>query len=328
MTRLHEGLDYKLYKIYIWGGLALLAAHILAVGFLYEAHGRPTRELFVLVIIPIVLYLGGILLYWWWVFLFKGNRELESWTQAPEGEVPPISALKSWSTLHQAMAIYGGNVDELVKNAKRARWPVILWYGSANLLVLWIVCPVALGSLEMIQGGQVTLMIWLAGVFVWIAVMLVGTPFLLSWGSRRSEMAYLAPLGLALTTTPELEADRIGLLAEDQMPYLDGAFVLEGERHGRLVHIETVGKHSLTLLQGGMPAFTVRSNNGKLVPDAEAPEAVAKALKSLRKAKRWRGIVVHAGPEGTGIQRESRGTNMWLYDLWLAEYLCEAAADD
>ena len=91
-----------------------------------------------------------------------------------------------------------------------------------------------------------------------------------------------------------------------------------------MVHIETIGKHSLTLLQARMPEFTVRSNDGKLVPDAGAPEAATKALRSLRKAKRWRGIVVHAGPEGIGIQRQSRGTNMWLYDLWLAEYLGEA----
>ena len=70
-----------------------------------------------------------------------------------------------------------------------------------------------------------------------------------------------------------------------------------------------------------MPEFVVQSNDGKLVPDKGAPEAVARALKSLRKAKRWRGIVAYAGPEGIGIQRQSRGTNMWLYDLWLAEYL-------
>jgi len=67
----------------------------------------------------------------------------------------------------------------------------------------------------------------------------------------------------------------------------------------------------------------VQSKDGKLVPDEGAPESVARALKSLRKAKRWRGIVVHAGPEGIAIQRQSKGTNMWLYDLWLAEYLLD-----
>ena len=50
---------------------------------------------------------------------------------------------------------------------------------------------------------------------------------------------------------------------------------------------------------------------------------MARALKSLRKAKRWRGIVVHGGPVGMAVQRQSKGTNMWLYDLWLAEYLLD-----
>jgi hypothetical protein len=76
-------------------------------------------------------------------------------------------------------------------------------------------------------------------------------------------------------------------------------------------------------VQAEVPDFKVQSNEGKLVPDRGAPEAVVKALKSLRKAKRWRGIVVYAGPEGIAIQRQSRGTNMWLYDLWLAEYLLD-----
>ena len=65
------------------------------------------------------------------------------------------------------------------------------------------------------------------------------------------------------------------------------------------------------------------SKEGKLLPDENAPEDVVNALKSLRKAKRWRGIKIFAGPEGIAIQRESRGTNMWLYDLWLAEYLLD-----
>jgi hypothetical protein len=89
------------------------------------------------------------------------------------------------------------------------------------------------------------------------------------------------------------------------------------------VHIETIDRYSLTVLQANLPEFRVQSDDGKLVPDRGAPDAVAKALQSLRKAKRWRGIGVYSGPEGIGVQRESKGTNMWLYDLWLAEYLLD-----
>ena len=77
------------------------------------------------------------------------------------------------------------------------------------------------------------------------------------------------------------------------------------------------------MLQASVPKFRVQSVEGKLTPDEGAPEAAVKAIKSLRKAKRWRGIAVYAGPEGVAVQRQSKGTNMWLYDLWLAEYLLD-----
>jgi hypothetical protein len=44
----------------------------------------------------------------------------------------------------------------------------------------------------------------------------------------------------------------------------------------------------------------------------------------LRKAKRWVGIELSAGQDGIAVERESKGQNMWLYDLWLAERLLEA----
>ena len=72
--------------------------------------------------------------------------------------------------------------------------------------------------------------------------------------------------------------------------------------------------------------FTVQGNDGKLVPDKGAPETVTKVPKSLRQTKRCRGVVVHASPEGIGIQRRTKGTNMWLYDLWVAEYSLNASA--
>lgn len=321
MKQLHQGLDYRLYKIYIWGGAALIVVQILVSTLVFDALSLPGPKASRVILGPMLLWLAGILLYWWWVFLFKGNRELEELSQAQGQGVPGIKALRSWNTLHQAMAIHGGNVEELIKNAKRARRPVLLWYGGLNLLAVWIVCPIALGSLEIVQMDGVG--IWLAGVLIWIALMLVGTPALLSWGGKRAEKAYLAPLGLALTRTPRLEADVIGLIGGGQKLIPDGPAIVEGERYGRLIHIETIGKHSLTVLQAKAPEFKVQSSDGKLVPDKGASETVARALKSLRKARRWQGIVVNAGPEGIGIQRQSKGTNMWLYDLWLAEYLLD-----
>jgi hypothetical protein len=45
--------------------------------------------------------------------------------------------------------------------------------------------------------------------------------------------------------------------------------------------------------------------------------------KSLCTAKRWWGIAITAGPEEIAVQRQSKDTNMWLSDSWLAEFLLD-----
>jgi|GEM_PF-1369948 len=325
MKRLHQGSDYALYKIYIWGGLPLLVIYIVVAALVLERRNQLGPAGGPCILIPLMLWFGGILLYWWWAILFKGNQELEELAQSPGGDVPAIKSLKSWNTLHQAMTISGGNVKEFIKNAKKANRPIIVWYGTMNLLACWIFGPFVLGYLGIMPDAapKTQLGIWLGGVFVWIALMIVVTYVLLGWGGGASEKAYLAPLGLAVTRVPRLTVDVIGLIGGGQKLIPDGPAIVEGERYGRLVHIETIGKDSLTVVQARLPEFEVQSRDGKLTPEEGAPEAVVKALKSLRKAKRWKGIKAYAGPEGIGVQRHSRGTNMWLYDLWFAEYLLD-----
>jgi hypothetical protein len=319
----HGGVGYRLYKIYVWGGLALIVVYILVLTLVFDGLTLPGPQVFLLLAGPMLLWFFGILLYWWWVFLFKGNRELTELSQTQGQAVPTTKSLRSWSTLHQALAISGGNIEEFIKNAKKANRPIIVWYGSINLLACWILGPIVLGSLGIMPdaASKTQLGIWLGGILAGIVLQLVVTYVVLGWGGGASEKAYLAPLGLAATSVPGLKSDVIGLIGGGQKLIPDGPAIVEGERHGRFVHIETIDKHSLTIVQAKMPEFAVQSNDGKLVADEGAPDSVAKALKSLRKAKRWRGIVVFAGPEGVAIQRQSKGTNMWLYDLWLAEYL-------
>jgi hypothetical protein len=321
MNQLHQGLDYKLYKVYIWGGLPLVVIYIVVSVLVFNATSLPGPQAFLVIGGPMLLWFAGILLYWWWVFLFKGNKELEDLIQVQGESFPGIKSLESWNTLHQAMAIFGGSADELRRNAKRANRPVIVWYGSLNLGAIWIYGYITLGALEILPAEWFKFMVY--GVFVWIGLMLLGTPFLFTWGSKTAEKAYLAPLGLAITKVPGLKPDMIGLIGGGQNLIPDGPAIVEGKRHGRLVHIETIGKYSLTVLQARLPEFRVHSDDGKLVPDKGTPEAVIRTLQGLRKAKRWQGIKVYAGPEGIGIQRQSKGTNMWLYDLWLAEYLLD-----
>jgi hypothetical protein len=321
--RLLEGLDYRLYKIYVWGGLTLLVLYVVLSTLVFETPSLTDSQVFLRLLLPSMLYFAGILLYWWWVFLFKGNRDLMAMRQEHEQGVPGIKAHRSWNTLHQAMAIHGGNVEEYIGNARRANRPILALYGILNLLAVWIYGPIALGTLGIITPDNNAGWVWLAGIFVGIALLFVATPILAGWGAKGASEAYLAPLGLAVTRTPGLEADLIGPIGGGQKLIPDGPAIVEGNRYERLVHIETMDKQSLTVVQARLPAFQAHSTEGKLVPDEGAPEAVVTALRSLRKAKRWRGIVVHAGPEGMAVQRQSKGSNMWLYDLWLAEYLLD-----
>ena len=330
MNRLHEGLDYLLYRIYIWGGLAALVVYFALVtcfhglGFIEV----PDTAALAIYSAPITPWVLGILAYWWWVFLFKGNKELKESTRERPESTPEISALKSWSTLHPAMAIYGGNVDEMLKAANAARRPVLIWYGMQNLLVLWV-----LGGFWVWVFTQDDLPVDIRKVMAFgvvgiIILFLVITPFLVGRSIKGGEAAYLAPLGLALAEPPLVESHTSGILGSGQAMVHEGATVLNGSRRGRLVHIETIGKRSCTLVGAETLPFEIHSQAGKLVADEDAPEAVTEALKGLRKAKRWTGVKVTGGSEGIGIERESRGENMWLYDLWLIERLLEKSIEN
>lgn len=317
----YQGLDYKLYKIYIWGGLALLVIYLVVAILVFEANNLPDAQMFFVLFLPVMLFVAGIFLYWWWVFLFRDNIEIRKTVKSASDEIPAISALKSWNTLHEAMAISGGSREEFVRQTKKARRPMLIWYAGSNLLAVWIFCPLSLGFFGLMENFS--LGIWLGGVFVWIVGMLVATPILASMGGREGEKAYLSPLGLAVTHVPKIVPDTIALLGADLRLIPDGPAVVEGERYGRLVHIEMIDQHSLTVLQASLPEFQVRSEDGKLVPDEGAPQQVVEAIKTLRKAKRWQGIHIYGGAQGIAVQRDSKGTNMWLYDLWLAEYLLD-----
>ena len=142
MKQLHSGLDYKLYQVYVWAGLPAIVIYIVVSILVFGALNSP--QPFLVIAGPMLLWFAGILLYWWWVFAFKGLRDLEKEIEAQSPGLPGVPALKSWNTLHQAMAISGGNVEALLENEKKARLPIILWFGGVNLLVVWILCPIAL----------------------------------------------------------------------------------------------------------------------------------------------------------------------------------------
>jgi hypothetical protein len=63
MKQLHQGLDYKLYKIYIWGGAALIVVQILVSTLVFDALSLPGPKASRVILGPMLLWLAGIYLY-------------------------------------------------------------------------------------------------------------------------------------------------------------------------------------------------------------------------------------------------------------------------
>ncbi len=328
MNQLYEGRDYRLYKIYVFGGIALLVIYAFATGIILEVY-KPINlsdsAMIGIISAPITPWFLGILAYWWWVFLFKGNKEFEESLRVRPVSAPDISALKSWSRLHRSMSLYGGDVDEILKAQKSGRFPLLLWYGMANLLVLWILGNFWVWILfqESLPVDYV-LRVWAPGVIVIALLMSVGTPFLLSITIKGGEAGYLAPLGLSIKDLPSLDLHLLKMIGTGKEVRHNTLSVMSGRRLGRRVQIEMAGKRSYTLVRAETPSFEIQSQVGKLVTEKGAPQVVIGALRGLRKAKRWKGVRVTGNSDGIAIERESTGQNMWLYDLWLIERLLEA----
>ena len=120
------------------------------------------------------------------------------------------------------------------------------------------------------------------------------------------EETIFTPLGLSLVERPKSRT---------------APKILEGQRHGRTVRIRVQGRHCVTQVSGAMPTFEVQTKEGKFLLTEGLPQDVHTAMKGLRKAKRWNGVKLAGGSEGVTVERDARGLNLWLYDLWLAERL-------
>ncbi len=321
------GGDSILYRIYIFGGFIVVIAATVGLSSLaprtFEGMWLPV------ICIPTTVWIIGILGYWWVQFLFFGYTDPKRLREEAGEEAPEIKALRNWSTLSEAMTVYGGDLEELEKLEKAARRPVLEWYGWSNVLVLYVLTGpwlTGFGVLTQQRYGY-----FAAGFVVLAILMLVRTPFLLGASIGAGEYAYLRPLGLAVAERPNIDFKRIARTAfEGPWGLVTGtATVMSGARHDRQVQVVVDGKRNYTMVEATVPPFTVESEEGKLVAGEGAPEAVKESVKELRKAKRWLGMKLRAGPEGIVVERTaSRRQDMWLYDLWLAERLLEALEED
>ena len=232
--------DLLLYRGYIIGGiLGVLAVTIGTVVF-FDPQGRT--------MLPVytgggcaTIYLLGFLAYWWAQLLLAGYADAERIPVEARVVAPDISALKSWSTLFEAMAMWGGDPEALIAERRRARRPLLEWFTWATALALFPLVSVWLYLFGVLS--QATFLAYIRPAIVVLAVlMLVRTYFLLQGVKRDDQEAIYAPLGLS-----QLEFPR-----PDTAPK-----VLEGTRHDRLVHITVDGRHSTTQVSGQVPVFEV-----------------------------------------------------------------------
>ncbi len=306
MKGTNAGWDSILYRIYIIGGLAGIVAVTVGTVIFFDPQGAT--------MLPVytgggcaTLFLLGILAYWWWQLLFAeygvGKAELE---EAGAG-LPKIAALKSWSRLFEAMVVWGGVPALLEADRRRVRRVLLEWFGWATAVALYPIVNVWLYLFGLLTQETFLLLVK-QGYVALIVLMIVRTYFLMKGSNRSDEQAIYAPLGLTLVeAVPSRAAPR----------------TLEGQRHGRTVRIVAEGRHSLTQVNGSLPSFLVESGSGKFLLPDDLPAPAHTALKDLRKAKRWTGVKVEGGPQGVVVERDARGQNLWLYDLWLAERILE-----
>ena len=321
MFHTQEGRDYQLYKIYIWAGLAAIVIFCFFV--VLSGISQNSNTTLIILNIPITLWVLGILAYWWWVFLFKGREELIRSIEDPTRHKSDLSNLKNWTTLFTSMAGRGENKEKLLEYEKKALRPVLVWYGLQNFLALWVMGNFWVWTIfqDKLPGNYIQT-VWVPGVLIILFVLLLSPVFLFRlFGSDPD--AYMKPLGLFVSRTPlnaffpaEIPDSIKGTLSK-------GATLMGGKRNGRDVFIETRGKHYFTWVEGLVPSFEAESLSGKFITDESSPSIIKEFFSKLPKAKRWKGVKVTGDGSGIQIERNSRGQNMWLYDLWLAEQLWE-----
>lgn len=306
------GWDSCLYRIFVVGGIFAVVGGIVASVVLLPDNSR----------IPLYIGIGGMAVfmvlligYWTVQIVFKNYGSPKAPDLSEPGDISDIAVLKDWNTLFSAMAIAGGDPEEMKRMEKQGRSSLVTWFMWAAVIGL---CPIALMipyALGLVEWSMIRY-----GVFFYLGLVivmwLVSQFSTLKRSTEASEAIYFAPLGLKIMQLPEVG---IGSIGGDARPMVRGGTVVEGARHGRAVKISLGMSEVNTEIRIKSPGFVIKSQDGSLIADAVAPQAIHDALRGLRKAKRWEGLEVYGDTEGIVATRPQKGVNMWLYDLWLLE---------
>lgn len=142
------------------------------------------------------------------------------------------------------------------------------------------------------------------------------------WGGRRARMtafsAFIAPLGLRL--------DDAGARRLRREPHPNETMRLVGERHGRRVEVLLApDRQEVRLGLQGAVDYRVQGADGRLEASPESDGAIRTGLQGLHPHRRWNDLAVTGGPAWVRVERRGSGTDSWVHDLWLAEFIGDLA---
>ena len=280
----------------------------------------PTGEkaIYVAVGAPILL-LAGVLLYQWkWATSQEKPRPLEDLT--PEVRADP-GLIDDYWLIYRLLALEPLDEEAL----KRAQAPT-MGLVKANIKLAAVVCILPVLAGVMVLTGEVPDF----GNGDWLVVLpVILAPAALLWVrymmSKAGETAgsWLDPLGMRMTSMPTVSIGSDYGSGSGMRSRVSGASVIEGERHGRRIHIALGGEHQ-TSVEAEVPGFEITPKGGRLTVGPGSPDAVARVLEPLGESDRWKNLrEVKGGEEGITAVRKVDAHNGWMWDLWLCERLAE-----
>ena len=222
-----------------------------------------------------------------------------------------------------AMAVRA--VDEKALAAGDAAWGIARHSMNSGAIMVTLIFFAMAPWIIFQWKWSLIVMLPIIGLYLLYLVVRIVMPSGTASKAYRAGADMLSPLGLDMTQQPRVglnpRFDRPGYSAK-----MVGSFALEGERHGRHVTMtrESDGP-TIVAVGGSYPEFSVKPDGDRLRAARGAPAPVGRALGSLSRSKRWKGIELRAGGDGIAVERRRDGSGFdWLCDLWLAERLADA----
>lgn len=316
-----------IYRLWAFGGLAVVVAVVLFVGVNHRPGQPPPYATFGVVI---GVWLAGVL-----ILQAVGIARSRPTTTAPTTPVavdpshPPQTPtdLLAALALPDAAGRWGRRQATAAADAHRFAWAQWLPIAAVAILLplagfLWVTGTVVSIWQPLGRTGPRIPVAALPGLVV-VVILVALLPRTLRRAKRISD-DFHAPLGLQVTRTgqsvllPRVGTDGVG-------HNLVGPTTFSGVRHGHRVIVDAYSGRTAVLVTAPGPAYRLRGRADRLQVVGDAvPTAVTAYLARLAPDRRWGGVTVTSGPGGVRIDRRGSALDQdWLLDLWLAERLTE-----